>query len=88
MELLEGVDDDPLSSLEERIQKAVLLIPRLREDKEAALREKDEAVRESLKIRDRLAELTAEVETLRREREQVRARIEKLLSHMDVIGAS
>lgn len=88
MELLEGVDDDPLSSLEERIQKAVLLIPRLREDKEAALREKDEVVRESLKIRDRLAELTAEVETLRREREQVRARIEKLLGHMDVIGAS
>ena len=88
MELLDDVGHDPLTSLEERIQKAVELIPRLRQETEAAVRARDEAVREADEARAKLDGLKSEVESLREERNQVRARIEKLLGHMDVLSPS
>lgn len=88
MESLEDSGIDPLASLEERIHKAVELIPRLREEKEAAVREKDVAVREAEQALAKLEELSREVETLRQERKQVRARVQKLLGHMEVLGGS
>jgi FtsZ-binding cell division protein ZapB len=87
MELLDGVGLDPLTNLEERIQRAVEIIPQLREEKESAVREKEVAVREAAEARAKFDELTSEVDSLRQEREQVRARIEKLLGQMDVLGA-
>jgi FtsZ-binding cell division protein ZapB len=71
---------DTLSHLEERIQKAVALVNRLRQEKEAALKE----LAESQGTNGRLAE---ELEALRAERHQVRARIEKLLGHIDQLTA-
>ena len=88
MQLIDNSELDPLASLEERIQMAVDLIPKLRQDKEAAVQQRDAAVREAEAARAKLEELSIEVETLRQEREQVRARIEKLLGHMDVLGTS
>lgn len=88
MELLDNTGPDPLTSLEERILKAVEIIPRLRDERDAAVRDKEEAVREAHAARAKLEELTTELATLRQEREQVRTRIEKLLGHMDVLSPS
>ncbi len=72
--------ESSLNSLEERIQKAVQLVARLRQEKEAAQRETVEARAET----ERLAE---QVRTLEEERRQVRERIEKLLSTIDQLSA-
>ena len=79
---------DSLGHLEERIQKAVALVIRLRQEKEAALKElaaTQQAVTESQKAN---AQLAGEIEELRSERQQVRGRIEKLLSHIDQLGST
>jgi FtsZ-binding cell division protein ZapB len=74
-------EQDSLSTLEERIQRAVQLVARLRQEKEAALGEAAEAKADS-------ARLTEEVKTLQAERKQVRNRIEKLLGQIDQLSAS
>ena len=74
------LETDSLAGLEERIHKAVALIQRLRQEKEAALKELAESKLESTQLSD-------ELEALRAERKQVRGRIEKLLGHIDQLGA-
>ncbi len=110
-------ETDPLDHLEERIQKAVALVNRLRiekevaakaaaEDKEMAALEKEEAagiaaaekaaaekVADALRVdleeaQNTNTRLAAEIEALRLERQQVRARLEKLLGHIDQLGAA
>ncbi|MCP4203147.1 MAG: hypothetical protein GY769_14590, partial [bacterium] len=49
--------------------------------------ERDAAVRESEEAKARLEAQIEELDTLREERNQVRARIEKLLGQMDVLGS-
>jgi FtsZ-binding cell division protein ZapB len=75
-----GQDTDSLSSLEDRIQRAVQLVTRLRQEKEAAVDEAAEAKAEASRLAD-------EVRVLQAERKQVRARIEKLLGQIDQISA-
>lgn len=72
-------ETDSLSSLEERIQRAVELVAGLRREKEAA----EEAAAEAKAEATRLAE---EVKSLQSERKQVRTRIEKLLGQIDQLG--
>ena len=74
-------ENDSLSSLEERIQRAVQLVVRLRQEREAAVEEAAEAKREAARLAD-------EVKTLQAERKQVRSRIEKLLGQIDQLSAS
>ena len=74
-------ENDSLSSLEDRIQRAVQLVSVLRQEREAAVRETGEARREA-------ALLAEEVKSLQAERKQVRSRIEKLLGQIDQLGAS
>ena len=73
-------ETDALSGLEERIQKAVQLVNRLRAEKE-------EAVQEAADARAHAAQLAEEVKTLQAERRQVRTRIEKLLGQIDGLSA-
>jgi len=73
-------DTDALSGLEDRIQKAVQLVSRLREEKDAALQDAADA-------RAQVAKLSDEVKTLQTERKQVRTRIEKLLGQIDELSA-
>lgn len=73
--------EDALSSLEDRIQKAVQLVARLRQEKDAALQEASEAQAE-------VARLADEVNALQDERRQVRSRIEKLLTTIDQLSAA
>ncbi|MGO9009933.1 MAG: cell division protein ZapB [Bryobacteraceae bacterium] len=70
---------DPLASLEERIQQAVQLVGRLRQEKDAALAQAAEARVETGRLADELAGLQAE-------RKQVRVRIEKLLEQIDQLS--
>jgi FtsZ-binding cell division protein ZapB len=74
-------ESDSLSTLEERIQRAVQLVVRLRQEREAAVQEAAEARREAALLAD-------EVKTLQAERKQVRSRIEKLLGQIDQLSAS
>jgi uncharacterized coiled-coil DUF342 family protein len=71
---VEQQESDSLSSLEERIQRAVQLVSRLREEKEAA------------EARAEAGRLAEEVKSLQAERKQVRSRIEKLLGQIDQLG--
>ena len=75
---------DPLAGLEERVQKAVSLVQRLRQEKDAV---KEAASRENAELKAEIATLNEELDALRAERKQVRARIEKLLGHIDQLGA-
>jgi FtsZ-binding cell division protein ZapB len=75
------LENDSLSSLEDRIQRAVQLVSRLRQEREAAVAEAAEARRAA-------ALMTEEVKTLQAERKQVRSRIEKLLGQIDQLSAS
>jgi FtsZ-binding cell division protein ZapB len=72
--------EDALSGLEDRIQKAVHLVSRLRQEKEAALQDATDAHAEAARLSD-------EVKILQAERKQVRARIEKLLGQIDELSA-
>ncbi len=71
---------DSLSSLEERIQQAVGLVARLRQERDSALEQASEARAEATR-------LAGEVKSLQSERKQVRTRIEKLLGQIDQLGA-
>ncbi len=75
-----GEELDSLSSLEERIQQAVQLVARLRQ-------ERDAAVEEGNRLRDQVERLIDEVKILQSDRKQVRTRIEKLLGQIDQLGA-
>jgi len=74
-------ESDSLNSLEERIQRAVQLVARLRQERDSAIEDASEA-------RAEVARLAAENQNLQAERKQVRARIEKLLGQIDQLGAS
>jgi len=74
-------ENDSLSSLEDRIQRAVQLVSVLRQEREAAVQEAAEAKREAALLAD-------EVKGLQAERKQVRSRIEKLLGQIDQLSAS
>ena len=74
-------EQDSLSTLEERVQRAVQLVVRLRQEKQAAL---DEAA----DLKADVARLSDEVKTLQAERKQVRNRIEKLLGQIDQLSTT
>jgi FtsZ-binding cell division protein ZapB len=81
-------ENDPLDHLEERIQKAVALVSRLRDEKLSAEKVVD-ALRVDLEeAQNANAKLAAEAEALRQERQLVRTRLEKLLGHIDQLGAA
>ncbi len=81
-------ENDPLDHLEERIQKAVALVSRLRDEKLSTDKIVD-ALRVDLEeAQNANAKLAAEAEALRQERQLVRTRLEKLLGHIDQLGAA
>jgi Protein of unknown function (DUF904). len=81
-------DTDTLTSLEERIQRAVQLVSTLRQENQSAVAEKDKAVQALAELQDQNNRLAEELESLKAERKQVRGRIEKLLGQMDLLSAS
>lgn len=79
---------DTLGHLEDRIQKAVALVGRLRQERDTALRDLAAARNDLGQAQEANAQLTEEIESLRSERQQVRGRIEKLIGHIDQLGAA
>jgi len=79
---------DTLTHLEDRVQKAVALVQRLRLEKDAVAKElgATKASLEDSQTTNTL--LTEELEALQAERGQVRERLEKLLGHIDQLGAA
>jgi FtsZ-binding cell division protein ZapB len=75
------IEVDALTHLEDRVQKAVALVHRLRQELAAS----QTALEDS---RSANAALTEELEGLQTERRQVRTRLEKLLGHIDQLGAA
>ena len=73
-------ESDSLHTLEQRIQQAVQLVVRLRNEKEKAIQEAADA-------RAEVSRLSDELKTLQAERKQVRSRIEKLLGQIDQLSA-
>jgi FtsZ-binding cell division protein ZapB len=69
-------ETDALSSLEDRITRAIELVSHLRAEKEAALESAAEAKAEVTRLGEENRSLLAE-------RKQVRSRIEKLLGQID-----
>ena len=83
-------EDDPLAGLEERILRTAELVRSLRAECDEALVQRGVAFKERDASRDAAREAIAQADALRREmeslqeeRNQVRARIEKLLGQMD-----
>jgi FtsZ-binding cell division protein ZapB len=74
-------ETDSLTTLEDRIQRAVQLVARLRQ-------ERDAAVEEAAHARAETARLAAENQGLQADRKLVRTRIEKLLGQIDQLSAS
>jgi FtsZ-binding cell division protein ZapB len=81
-------EPDALGLLEERIQRAVALVTRLRQEKDAALKELAETQAAWEESQNANVKLTEEVNALQAERKQVRTRLEKLLGHIDTLGAA
>ena len=79
--MAEPQDLDALSHLEERVQKAVALVLKLREE----LAETKELLEMS---QSESSKLSTELAAMRSERQQVRGRLEKLLDHIDTLGAT
>lgn len=82
---------DALSVLEQKIHRAAEVVTKLRHDRETALA----AASESDALRKQVADLTRELQTVRGERdalradkEAVRKRLEKLLEQIDAISAT
>ena len=85
MSLLEQ-ETDSLSSLEDRIQRAVELVGELRRERETAVAESAEAKAAAAEARAENARLAETVRTLEAERKQVRSRIERLLGQIDQLS--
>ena len=72
---------DALASLEERIQQAIQMVGRLRQEKDAALAQAADSHAEAARMKD-------EITALQSERKQVRIRIEKLLEQIDQLSGA
>ncbi len=81
------ISADEFHSLEEKVYKTIELLKSAREGKAAA--ERDTArLREQLETREEEVEsLKGEIVALRKEREEVRTRVEKMLKQIDELTA-
>jgi chromosome segregation ATPase len=84
----EEQESDALSRLEDRIQRAVALVLQLRQEKDALANKLNQTESSLAESRDENARLSDEIQTLKTERQQVRGRLEKLLDHIDQLGAA
>jgi chromosome segregation ATPase len=84
----EEQESDALSRLEDRIQRAVALVLQLRQEKDSLTNRLNQTESSLAESRNDNARLSDEIQTLKTERQQVRGRLEKLLDHIDQLGAT
>ena len=81
------VPSDDFHALEEKVYRTIDLYKSAREAKSAAERDA-QRVREQLELREEEIEgLRSEMISLKREREEVRSRVEKMLKHLEAMTA-
>ena len=81
-----SISVDEFQALEQKVLQTVELIKKEREARAVAESERDAARTEAASLREKLATASsaqAEVESLNREREAVKLRVEKMLAQMD-----
>ncbi len=74
--------------LQQRVKSVEEELSTTRTDRDEAQGLCTEFQKENSDLEGRIKQLTAEIEELRGERKQVRARVEKLLSQLDLLSAS
>jgi FtsZ-binding cell division protein ZapB len=84
----EEQESDALSRLEDRIQRAVALVLQLRQEKDSLANKLNQTATALADSQNENARLSDEIQTLKTERQQVRGRLEKLLDHIDQLGAA
>jgi len=83
------VDVQPIDRLEDKVRQLVGLVDSLRADRAKAVDEAARLQRELDAVKARLGEAasaSAEVATLREERELVRSRVAQMISHIDKLN--
>jgi FtsZ-binding cell division protein ZapB len=83
-----ALEDDSLSSLEERIRRTVDLVNTLRMERDDAVAELETARKAAGAALAESQKMGQELDELRGERKQVRTRIEKLLGQMDLLSGT
>jgi len=86
-EPISPAEPDSLAALEERVRQTAELVARLKRERDAAVAGQQAAEREAAEARGLAARFEQELKTLRGERAQVRARVEKLLGQIDALAA-
>ena len=84
-----AVDVQPIDRLEEKVRQMVSVIDTLRADKAKAIEESARLQQEVASLRSRLAEgasATADLATMREERDLIRARVTQMISHIDKLN--
>ena len=82
------VDADPIDRLEEKVRLLVEVVTRLRADQARAADENTRLGQEIETLRARLEDAqgtNVELDALREEREEVRARVAEMLTHLEAI---
>jgi regulator of replication initiation timing len=84
-----AVDLEPIDRLEEKIRLLVGMIDRLRAEQARTLEENQRLAREMDALRSRVADAqgaSAEVESLREERELIRSRVVEMLQRIEALN--
>lgn len=77
--------NDAFEKLEEKLLRVAEVLKRAHEEKRALQRELDQWKSGSKEENKRLSTLEKELATLREERDEVRARVEKIIQQIDVL---
>jgi regulator of replication initiation timing len=84
-----AVDVQPIDRLEEKVRQMVSVIDALRAEKASAIEESARLQQEVASLKTRLAEgasASADLATMREERDLIRARVTQMISHIEKLN--
>jgi len=84
-----AVDVQPIDRLEEKVRQMVSVIDALRAEKTSALEESARLQQEVASLKSRIAEgasASADLATMREERDLIRARVTQMISHIEKLN--
>ena len=84
-----AVDVQPIDRLEEKVRQMVSVIDALRAEKTKAVEESARLQQEVASLQTRIAEgasASADLATMREERDLIRARVTQMISHIDKLN--
>ena len=84
-----GVELEPIDRLEEKVKALVSMVDRMKDEQSRAAEENQRLSRELESLRSRLAAsdtLTAELSTLREERDVIRTRVGEMLEQLEALN--